>query len=269
MPNQRKSTRRAARRRTRQPRDHQTGVLGKLLIMLAVVAAVVLSVAIFFRVNTVEVQGNRIYSAEQVAQVSGVEAGDNLVMVNRASVMTNIKVKLPYVETVSVGLLLPDTVVIKIQESEVVGLLQADTGTSWYINGEGRVLGNSLEGFQGQTIELTGFTITAPRAGENAVASADMEENLKAALTVLKALDGSGLMEQITSIHAEKSYDLRVLCAEQYEVLLGGTDELDYKIRYLREVLAQLEPYQTGVIDLTMDQDRAAHFTPWVTEDTE
>lgn len=269
MPNRRNTARRAAKRRPRQPRDNRTGVLGKLLIMLAVVAAVVLSVAIFFRVNTVQVQGNQIYSAEQVARVSGVESGDNLVMVNRAAVMTNIKVKLPYVETVSVGLILPDTVVIKIHESEVVGLVQSDTGAGWYLNGEGRILGSSLEGFEGQIIQLSGFTVTAPQAGQDAVPSEGMAESLNAALAVMKALNGSGLMEQVTVIDTQASYDIRLYCGEQYEVQLAGTDELDYKIMYLREVLNQLEPYQTGVIDLTMDQERAAHFYPWVTEEAE
>lgn len=269
MPNQRKSTRRSPRHRSRQSRDRQGGVFGKLLIMLAVVAAIVLSVAIFFRVNSVEVQGNHIYSADQIAKVSGVEIGDNLVMVNRAAVMGNIKVQLPYVENVSVGLILPDTVVIKVQESDAVGLVKADIGSDWYINAEGRILGSSVDGFQGQIIELVGFTVTAPQAGEDAVASTDMEDSMSAALSVLKALDGSGLMEQVTSISTEKSYDILLYCGEQYEVRLGGTDELEYKIWYLQEVLKQLETYQTGVIDLTLDQERAARFIPWVKETEE
>ena len=70
-------------------------------------------------------------------------------------------------------------------------------------------------------------------------------------------------MQQVTVVDAEKSYDLHLFCGEQYEVLLGGTDELDYKIWYLQEVLNTLDTYQTGTIDLTLDQERAARFIPW------
>ena len=49
--------------------------------------------------------------------------------------------------------------------------------------------------------------------------------------------------------------------------MLGGTDELDYKIWYLQEVLAALDSYQTGMIDLTLDQERAARFIPWLQEE--
>lgn len=267
MSNHRRSAHRAARKRPRRQRDSQNGALGKLMIMLAVVAAIVLGVAIFFQVNTVEVQGNRIYSAEQIAEVSGVELGDNLLMVNKAAVVGNIQAQLPYVQEVSVGRILPDTIVIKVEESEVAGLVKADIGSSWYVNTEGRVLGSSVDDFSGQVIELVGFTVTAPQVGEQAKASEGMEENMAAALAVLAGMEGSGLMDQVTSVNAEKSYDLRLYCGEQYEIMLGGTDELDYKIWYLQEVLDTLEPYQTGTIDLTMDEERAARFIAWVKEE--
>lgn len=267
MPNKRNSSRRASGKRPVRQRDSHTGVFGKLMIMLAIVAAVVLGVAIFFQVNTVEIQGNQIYSVEQVAEASGVEPGDNLVMVNRAAVTGSIEAKLPYVQSVSVGLILPDTVVIKVQESDVAGLVKADVGTSWYINAKGRILGSSVDGFRGQVIELNGFTVTAPQAGQPAVASENMEENMHAALTVLQTMEGSGLMDQVTSVDTSKSYDILLYCADQYEIRFGGSDELDYKVWYLQGVLAQLEPYQRGIIDLTLDQERAARFIPWVDQE--
>lgn len=263
MPKQRRTAQRAVRKHRSRQRESQTGVMGKLLIMLAVVAAIVLGVAIFFQVRTVEIQGNQIYSDEQVREASEVEPGDNLVMVNRIAVKANIEVNLPYVQEVSVGLVLPDTVVIKITESDVAGLVKADVGSSWYVNSEGRILGSTLDGFNGQIIELTGFSVTAPVPGQQAKATEGMEENMHAALAVLGGMASTGLMQQVTVVDAEKSYDLHLFCGEQYEVLLGGTDELDYKIWYLQEVLNTLDTYQTGTIDLTLDQERAARFIPW------
>ena len=58
--------------------------------MLAVVAAIVFGVAIFFKVTTIEVQGNTLYSAEDVIAASGIEPGDNLLLVNKATTAGNI-----------------------------------------------------------------------------------------------------------------------------------------------------------------------------------
>lgn len=267
MANQRRTSRRARRNRQTRGNDNQTGFFGKLLIMLALVAAVVLGVAIFFRVNEVQVQGNVLYSAEQIAAASGVEEGDNLLMVNRAAVVGGVQAQLPYVQTVSVGRILPDTVVIRVHESEIAGLVEADVGSKWYVNTEGRVLGSSVDGFQGQIVELTGFTVAAPVAGEQAVASEGMEENMTAGLQVLAELEGSGLIERVTGINTEKSFDIHLYCGEQYDILLGGSDRLDYKVWYLQGVLEQLQPYQAGIIDLTFDQEGAARFSPWAEED--
>lgn len=267
MPNQRHSARRVSGKRNRQHRGDHSGAVGKLLIMLAVVVAIVLGVAIFFQVHSVEVQGNLIYSAERIIEASDLEIGDNLLMVNKGAVVGSIQAKLPYVQDVSVGRILPGTVVIKIHESEVAGLVKADVGSSWYINTEGRILGSSVDGFSGQVIEMNGFTVTAPQIGQNAQATEGMEENMSAALSILAEMEGTGLMDQVTAVDTEKNFDIRLFCAEQYEVMLGGTSELDYKLWYLQEVLATLDTYQTGTIDLTLDEERAAHFIPWTVKE--
>ena len=262
MSNQRNRGRRGAGRQS-APKDPHGGVFGKLIVMLAVVAAVVLGVAIFFRVNHVQVQGNRIYSEQQVTQVAGVETGDNLLMVNKPAIVGNIYANLPYVQTVSVGRVLPDTIVIKIQESEIAGLVRSDTGSSWYLNTQGRVLGSSVEGFDGQVVELTGFTVTAPNAGEEAVASSGMEESLAAALQTLSQMEGTGLIGMVTSIDTAKSFDIRVYCSDRYEVQLGGDDQMEYKIWCLQAVLEELDEYKRGIIDLTMDGSQSVRFIPW------
>lgn len=270
MPNRRNSARRrAGRRRRRQTEYRQTGGFTKLLIMLAVVAAVVLGVAIFFRVHAVEVQGNRIYSTEQVITASGLEEGDNLLLVNRAAVAGGIKARMPYVRDVSVSPIMPDTIVIQIRESEIAALVHSDVGAQWYINTEGRVLGNSLEGFSGQIVELSGFTITAPKVGEQAAAAEEKAENMEAALQIVSEMEGTGLIGQVTALNAEKAYDLKLYIGDRLEVQLGSTEELEYKIQYLQLVLGELEDYQTGIVDLTFDVKQVARFIPRVETDTD
>lgn len=258
--------RRSKRRRQRQSEYRQTGVFARLLVMVAVVAAIVLGVAIFFRVHTVEVQGNKIYSREQVEEASGLEAGENLLLVNRAAVAGNIKARMPYVRDVSVSPVMPDTVVIRVKESDIAARVRSDVGAQWYINTDGRVLGGTVDGFQGQIVELTGFTVTAPKAGEQAVASEGQSENMDAALQVLRQMEGTGLIGEVTALDATKAYDLILHSGNRLEIRLGGSEQMDYKIQYLQLVLEELEPYQTGIVDLTFDVKQVARFIPGTVE---
>lgn len=270
MPKQRNYARRRAGHR--QPKQHyhrQTGILGRLIVMLAIVAAIVLGVAIFFRVQTVDVQGNTIYAKEQVVMASGIEAGDNLLMVNKPGVVGRIQAQMPYVQKVSVGRILPDTIVIQVQESEIAGLVQTDVGEGCYVNADGRILGKTVEGFRGQIVELSGFTVTSPKIGDQAVAAQGQSEQMQAALQVLRQMEGTGIIGQITTIDASKAYDIKIYSGNRLEILLGSTDQLEYKIQYLQVVLNGLEEYQTGIIDLTFDVEQVARFIPVAQEEPE
>ncbi len=135
--------------RTKQSRTNQearaagkarrvrSGALGKLLIMLAIVAAVVFGVAIFFKVSTIEVQGNTVYSSEQIVEASQIQPGDNLLTVNKALAVGNIKAALPYVEDVSIARSLPDGVIIQVRESTISFAVMTDTNTCWLIGPSG------------------------------------------------------------------------------------------------------------------------------------
>ena len=112
-------------------RQVRSSALGKLLIMLAVVAAIVFGVAIFFKVNTIEIQGNTVYSADQIIEASQIQQGDNLLTVNKALAVGNIKAALPYVEDVSIARSLPDGIIIQVRESVVSFAVMTDTNACW------------------------------------------------------------------------------------------------------------------------------------------
>lgn len=257
----------AERRKSNRPTHHKRrrrtsmggGIGSKLLIMLAIVAAVVLSVVIFFRVQKLEVKGNSVYDTQSVIAASGLETGDHLLF-NKSTVAGRVKAALPYVEQVRIARILPDTVVLEIKESAAVFAVKADDGTTWLMSFSGKLLEpvDAAEAKNHPTME--GFTLAAPEPGEQA--HSENTESFEAARTVLAALDGSGLADQITRVDVTKSFDIVLQYRDQFQVKLGGTDQMDYKIQYLAAVLEQLSQYQTGTIDLTFEEEKVARFIP-------
>lgn len=345
QPKRKTESRRAARRQAGR-RVPASNIAGKLVIMLALVAAVVFGVAVFFKVSRVEVQGNSLYSAEQVVQASGIETGDNLLTLNKATVAGNIIAQLPYVEKVSVGRSMPDAVILEVQESTARFAVMSDTNVIWLISSSGK----ALERYDGMT-DVAAPTTQTPdtAAGETQTAAAPIEEAapadtvpeetapteqtpveeapaedtqaadasadtaadgdtapaqtaqretgdaasplaqtgipyilgvtvqnpsagsqvtavnqaaLDAALAVLAEFDGTGLLGHVASINVEKDYNIVVWYDDQYEIQLGGTEKLDYKVQYLLAILEQLSEYQAGTIDLTLTGDDVARFHP-------
>jgi cell division protein FtsQ len=262
MTQEQQSARSAGSRRRRPRRTRRnSGAVGKLLITLAVAAAIIFGVAIFFKVNNIEVQGNAIYSSDQIVKASGLAVGDNLLTVNKQAAAGGITAALPYIKSVSIGRTLPDTVVISVVESKAAFAVKTDTNTLWLIDSTGKALEKTDDETAAAGAQIAGVSVESPTAGKLVTSSAT-PANLTAALSVLKALDGSGLLEQVKAIDVTKDYAITLWYGDQYEVLLGGTDQLDYKIQYLTVILGKLSNYQQGTIDLTLSESKTATFRP-------
>ena len=96
----------------------------KLLIRLATVMAVALALflgcTVFFRVKDVVVTGTERYTDWSVREASGIEAGESLLAFGKTKAASRIMENLRYVKSVRIGITLPDTVNIHVEELEVV-----------------------------------------------------------------------------------------------------------------------------------------------------
>ena len=248
-------------KRSGLPRSRKrSGVPLRLLTMLLVVVVFLLGVAIFFKVAEVQVVGNSVYSAEQVAEASGICTGDNLLTLSKASASGQILARLPYVESVQIERVLPDTVVITVQESDVFYAVATDGGTSWLMNSSGKML-EAVGVTAADYPVLLGITAQSPEAG--AQIACEETEALSAALEVLELLDATDYVADITEVNVEKPYDIVVWYQNLIEVHLGGTDELSYKLQYFASILQNEQVQDGGVIDLTLEEKNVAIFKPW------
>ena len=252
-----------------------------IVISIAVVLAVVFGMAIFFKVdaNKILVAGNNKYSVAQIVDACGIKDGENLFSVSEARVSTCIIDRLPYVKQVRVGIKLPDTVKIEIEELEVVYSVEDSGGAWWLIRSDGRVIEQTNSAEAQQYTRLLGVKITEVVAGEPAMAwqpeSAEQEgetapitvretERLLTACTILEYLEDNGIIGELASVDVSNLGDIQLWYGEKYQILLGDTLELNYKIRTLRSTLDQMGDYQSGVLDIsfTMWPDQVG-YTPF------
>lgn len=280
----------------------------RFLLHLATVAAVVLALtlgmSIFFKVENVAVAGTQKYTPWDIREASGIQEGENLLTLNEAMVAGKIKTQLPYVDTVRLGIKLPDTVNIEITELDVVYAIQALDASWWLMTSTGRlvevttnvqadsytkILGVQIEepkaGAQAaaaqpvpETEEPTDAAETEPQEGESATTEAPTappilpvtvlaSEQLDMAITILQYLEDNSVLGGVDYVDVTDLYDLQLRYEDRYQVLLGDGTQMGVKIKGMKQAIDQMTDYQRGDLDVsfTTFPDQVV-YTPFLDE---
>ena len=247
----------AKRRHARRRRHRRSfGILYKLLSAVAISAAIVAALTLFFKVDTVTVSGTSRYSSEEIIQASGVQIGDNLFLLNKYEISDAIIEALPYVSSVSISRQLPDALLIEVTDSNQGGVI-AQNGTYWVISSGGKVLGERAEAGSGALIR--GITLQDPAVGSTITAAEGDERKLSQLLELFAALEEKGMLQGVRSFDFSEEGVISMEYADRFTVRFPYGADFSYKLTQLSMVIEQLEEQgdqRPGVIDMTSDAGR-------------
>ena len=246
-----------------------------LVTVVAVVAAVILGMSIFFKVGVVNVSGSEKYTAWDIKEASGIQEGENLLTMNKGRAVGKIKAALPYVDEVRIGIELPKTVNIEITELAVTYAIATPDNDWWLMDSEGQILEPLARLEEKKYTQILGITVTEPAMGQQAVATEPEpetidvtdasgetvnmtvpvtiqgKERLDTVLLILQQLEENGILGQMASVDVTDLSDMVLWYGDRYRIELGDTTQLSRKIRSAKLAIDQMSEYQTGVLDVS------------------
>ena len=240
----------ARNKRRRHAKRGRFGFLYKMLAVIALAAALIVGATVFFRVETVVVEGNVRYESDQIVQASEVIQGDNLFALNKYETARRIRRLLPYVEGVSIRRNLPDTLVITVQECRAVAWLSGSED-DWLISKAGKVLESVPEGGT-SALHLEGLEIAQPEAGSPLTVAESYELRYAGVLALLSALEQSEMTGRVTRIDLSSPSRIIMDLDGRFTVRLPVSGDFSYLLSLMSRAAATLEPYETGTLDLTV-----------------
>ncbi len=262
----------SARRRRR--RNRMRPLYSLVVFVLVIGVGVALCMTVFFNIQTIQIAGESAeYTAEEIAQASGVHTGDNLMRLDRAEVEQNVLDRLVFVDSVRVEKEFPDVLVITVTPSEPAYNLVDDSGTL-QVSAAGKILKSSPE-TDASLPTITGFDPMTREPGKT-LASNDSQKD--AIFETLSELMTKGLEYPITEIDMTDKYDIVLMLDGRIEFSLGNWSELSYKVAMAETVLSELSSDKVGYLTMvgdhqcsyrdkdTVDQQTA---TPVVTTQTD
>lgn len=249
-------------RRGRYNRKRRTGRFSfvyKLLCFVLICAAAAVGLALFFKIETIQITGNSRYTPAQVLEASGIRQGDNMFLMNKNRAAGAITENLPYVETVQIRRKIPTTLQVAISECTAPAAIRQD-GKVWLLSGQGKIVDCVAAGQWSKYTQITGITLDSPAVGSYAQVQPDQEHILQELETLLAQLEAKGMLDQTQAIHLEDASSVVLRYAGRFDVTFRWNADFDYKLEYLKAVVERLEVNETGSIDMT--QEGKASFIP-------
>ena len=246
-------------RRTRRKRRNNRGrfaVLYRLLTFVVICGAIVGALALFFKVEHIEVEGNTRYTQEEVVEASGLSTGDNLFLMDKYEVAGRIRSALNYVESVRITRSLPSTLHIVITESRFTVAVEQE-GVLWLVSGTGKIVDTVTPG-KGEYAMVTGLELQDPKIGQSIVS--ENENSCAVLLDLLQNLRSKNMLGDVQAIHLEDAALITMRYLDRFTVQIPWNADMDYKLNYLLAVVDRLEDNETGTIN--MMQDYKVNFIP-------
>lgn len=236
----------------------RAGLFYGVFTTILIVVSIVLACTVFFRVESVTVEGCERYSEEQILDVASVEIGANLILTPGEQIAHRVYSALPYVDQVDVQKRFPTTLKIVVTESKPIAVVSAGE-EEWIIDAAGKLLEKADESLALQYIDVEGLEIVNPQQGEPAEPAEGTEGQMNGLLALLQVLQDRGIAEKITQIDATSRTEIVMVYDGRIKVKFLNNADFNRKVQIMEEIAAVVGDYAQGTMDLKTEK---CYFSP-------
>lgn len=244
------------RRMKRKRKLKMPGFFTRIFIILGVIIAVTaFSLSSFFTVDTIDVQGNKYFTDEEISNMAHASTGQNIIYKLNKGNMLNYLEKNPYIEEARVYRKLPSTIVINVKERiQIAALTYGDQFL--IIDNKGTLL--RITKTKPKLTIVTGFKVKKVKLGEPVeVNSPDLFKELLSLLKSMEAGDVYFTKINITELFITANVYDSLVVKSKYKDLKDNIDK-----GRLHKVLDELFKRNIKRGTITISSDGYASFTP-------
>lgn len=187
---------------------------------------------VFFKIKTVEVEGESRYSNEQIIEALSVEYGDNLYSFSTSEKEAELSLSLPYLNKVIIERSLPSTLIIHIEEKKPDMYVEI-SGQKYLLTDDMQILE-----YTSDTSKLYGLlklrmnpeTVGRCIVGEKLVfADERTGDVISQAFADIRA---AGVTARVSYIDANNRFGIYIGLDGKYDVYMGDVNEFDTKLSF-------------------------------------
>ena len=244
------------RRLKRRRKLKMPGFFTRVFIVVGITIAVIaFSLSNFFTVDTIDVQGNKYFTDEEISNMAHASTGRNIIYKLNKGSMRKYLEKNPYIEEARVYRKLPSTIVINVKERmQIAALTYGDKFL--IIDNKGTLL--RITKTKPKLTIVTGFKVKKVKLGE--AVEVNNSDLFKELLSLLKSMEEGDVY--FTKINITEMF----ITANVYDSLVVRSKYKDLKENIdkgrLHKVLDELFKRNIKRGTITISSDGYASFTP-------
>lgn len=217
-----------------------------ILVTLLISVIAVLSLTVFFNINTIKVTGNEYYTNKQIIKVSGLEKGQNLFRLNKFKIIDELKEQLPYLNTVEIDRHLPVSIEIKVTECEP--FFYVKSAKNYYLVDSSLKVLEKTDKKPKNLAEVKGITVKDIKVSEPLTDKKGNENHLKQLCEQLYTQFGAN---KVTKLDLKATYDIKFTYEGRVKVKLGTLENLEQKLKLVDYVLGENSKSEHAEIDVS------------------
>lgn len=229
------------------------------LFVVLIAVGVVLSLTVFFKVDTIDIAGSGVYSSEEVLNSCGITYGDNLFMIKKGECKERLTKSLPYIYDVKITRKLPATVQLEITDAKVEYVIDNENETFILLDDNFKVLDNTAVSGAESAVLIKDSVITSAEKG---VPISFEDEAVSECLSKISAAIKATGMTQATSISSADAKNNYIVYDGRITFALGSCDDIENKIYKGLAACEKLDASSPGAKGtMTISSDKQMYFT--------
>ena len=229
-------------------------------LSLSIIAIVVaLSLTVLFKINTISIKGNEVYSQKEISAVLPIEKEANLFLIDKDRAEEKVIENLPYIYSVDIKRKLPSTVVVTITETPQVYCISNADKSYTYLDDTFKVLEEHGLSKPEGAIEIKNAKLKSGIKGQRAqFADKKLAKNIRGLTDLVKKTS----VEKVSAIYSKDINNNYIEYDSRITIKLGTLDNAEKKLYAAlaaTEKLNETNPQAKG--EITATDDKQVYFT--------
>lgn len=221
-------------------REARRSIFYVLTSLLICALFLVACVFLFFKVNTITVEGNSFYEASAIVDACGIEQNVNLYSIKADEVLNDLSSTLPYIKSVKIKRNIPSTIVLVVEEDSPTYYTEL-LGEYFVLSDELRVIATADSEAKANTYGEGLKKISLPDVSEAIVGKKIgfvKEINYEYITSFLNDLGSEGMFAKTNYIDISDKFHICIITDEgKYKISLGDSSDISLKMSFVDTVI--------------------------------